>query len=75
VVLNTCRLGYKGLPKESVLSPFLYSLLNSSVDRFIPVGCGILQYADDVVVYASHRIMEIAPALVEMACSAVKVFF
>jgi hypothetical protein len=50
--------GYKVLPQGSVLSPFLYSLLGSGVDRFIPAGC-VIQYADDVVVYALHRIMEI----------------
>jgi hypothetical protein len=44
------RSGYKGLPQGSVLSPFLYSLLWSGVDRFIPAGSGILQYVDDVVV-------------------------
>jgi hypothetical protein len=66
----------KGLPQGSVLNPFLYSLLGSGVDRFIPAGCGILQYVNDVVVvYASHRIMEIALALVQTACSALKVFF
>jgi hypothetical protein len=67
--------GYKGSPQGSILSPFLYSLLGSGVDRFIPAGCGILQYTDDVVGYASHRIMEFARALVQMACSAIKVFF
>jgi hypothetical protein len=36
------RTGYKGLPQGSVLSPFLYSLIRSGVDRFIPGGCGIL---------------------------------
>jgi hypothetical protein len=73
--LYTSRTGYKGLPQGSVLSPFLYSLLGSGVDRFIPAG--ILQYADDVVVYASHRIVEIARALAQTACSrsALKVFF
>jgi hypothetical protein len=58
------RTGYKGLPQGSVLSSFLYSFLGSGVERFIPAGCGILQYADDVVIYASNRIMEIARALV-----------
>jgi hypothetical protein len=43
------RTEYKGLPQGSVLSPFLYSLLGSGVDRFITAGCVILQYADDVV--------------------------
>jgi hypothetical protein len=69
------RTGYKGLPQKSVLNPFLYSLLGSGVDRFIPAECGILQYADDVMVYASHRIVEIARTLVQAACSADKVFF
>jgi hypothetical protein len=64
VIEYMSRTGYKGLPQGSVLSPFLYSLLGSGGDRFIPAGCGILQYADDVVVYDSHRIMEIARALV-----------
>jgi hypothetical protein len=32
------RTGYKGLPQGSVLSPFLYSILGSGVDRFIPAG-------------------------------------
>jgi hypothetical protein len=63
------ELGYKGLPQGLVLNPFIYSLLGSGVDRFI------LQYADDVVVYASQRIMENARALVQTACLALKVFF
>jgi hypothetical protein len=54
---NMSRTGYKGLPQRSVLSSFLYSLFGSGVDRFIPAGCGILQYLNDVVVYASHRTM------------------
>jgi hypothetical protein len=33
-----------------------------SIDIFIPDGCGILQFADGVMVYAPHRIMEIARA-------------
>jgi hypothetical protein len=52
--------GYKGLPQVSVLSQFLYSLLGSGVERFIPAGCGC----------ASNRIMENARALVQTACSA-----
>jgi hypothetical protein len=67
--------GYKGLPQGSVLSPLLYSLLGSGVDRFIPAGCGIFQYVDDVAVFALHRIMEIACVSVRTACSALKFFF
>jgi hypothetical protein len=41
---------------------------------FIPAGCGVHQYADDVVVYVLHRIVEIATALVQTACLALKLF-
>jgi hypothetical protein len=62
------RTGYKDIPQGSVLSLFLNSLLRSGVDRFILAGCGILQYADDLVVFDSHKIMEIARSLVQTAC-------
>jgi len=74
-VKQISRTGYKGLPQGSVLSPFLYNLLGSSIDRFVPRGCNILQYADDVVIYASHRLYEIARALVQTACTSLSVFF
>jgi hypothetical protein len=49
--------GYNGLPHGSVLSPFLYNLLGSGMDRFVPSGCDFLQYADDfklLVPWARH---------------------
>jgi hypothetical protein len=67
--------GYKGLPQGSVLSPLLYNLLGSGMDRFISSGCNFLQYADDIVVYSSHHIFEIASTLVQTACSSLTVFF
>jgi hypothetical protein len=51
--------GYKGLPQGSVLSPFLYNLLGSGMDRFVSSGCDFLQYAD-IVVYSSHHVLQIA---------------
>jgi hypothetical protein len=33
-------IGYKGLPQGSVLSPFLYNIIGSCVDWFIPSECG-----------------------------------
>jgi hypothetical protein len=44
--------GYKGLPQGSVLSPFLYNLLRSGMDRFLPSGYDFLKYADPIVVYS-----------------------
>jgi hypothetical protein len=42
--------GVECMTQVSVLSPFLYNLLGSNVDRFVPSGCGFLQYADDIAV-------------------------
>jgi hypothetical protein len=49
--------GYKDLPRGSVLSPFLYNIIGSCSDRFIPSGCGFHQYVDDLLVYMAHRLV------------------
>jgi hypothetical protein len=41
--------GYKGLPQDSVLNPFLYNLLGSGMNRFVPSSCDFLQYTDVLV--------------------------
>jgi hypothetical protein len=56
--------GYKGLPQGSVLSPFLYNIIGSCADRFVPTGCGFLQYADDLVVYVVHGLIGVARGLI-----------
>jgi hypothetical protein len=68
-VAATINLSFKKKMREkqdtsSISKKILYS------DLYFPAGCGILQYADDMVVFASHKIMEIARALVQTACSA-----
>jgi hypothetical protein len=65
---------YKGLPQGSVLSPFLYNLLGSGMVRFVPSGCDFLQYADDIVVYLSHHVLQTACALVQTACPSISFF-
>jgi hypothetical protein len=49
---------YKGLPKGSVLSPFLYNVIG-----------------DDLVVYVTHRLIEVARGLIQTACTSLAVFF
>jgi hypothetical protein len=66
---------YDPVVKGSVLSPFLYNLLGSDMDRFLPSGCDFLQYADDIVVYSSNHVLQTACALVQTACSSLSVFF
>jgi Na+/H+ antiporter NhaA len=36
--------------------------------EFVPSGCDILQYADDIAVYSSHHVLQTACALVQMTC-------
>jgi hypothetical protein len=67
--------GYKGLPQCSVLSPFLYNIIGSSADRFIPSGCEFFQFADDLVVCMAHRLFNLAHGLVQTACTSFNVFF
>jgi hypothetical protein len=67
--------GYKGLPQGSVLSPFLYNVIGSCADKFVPAGCGFFQYADDLVVYATHRLIEVALGTIQTACTSLVVFF
>jgi hypothetical protein len=59
--------GYKGLPQGLVLSPFLNNFIGSCADIFVPAGCGFLQYADGLVVYVTHRLIEVACALIQAA--------
>jgi hypothetical protein len=65
----------KGLLQGLVLSPFLYNSIGSYADRFIPSGCGFLQYADDLVVYMAHRLFNVTRGLVQTACTSLNVFF
>jgi hypothetical protein len=46
--------GYKGLRKDSILSPLLYNLLGSGIDRLVPSGSDSLKYADDILSDRKH---------------------
>jgi hypothetical protein len=63
--------GYKG----AVLSLFLYNIIGSCPDRFIPSGCEFLKYADALVVYMAHKLFNVARGLVKTADTSLNVFF
>jgi hypothetical protein len=71
--------GYKDPPQGSVLSPFQYNIIGSCADRFIPSGCGFLQYADVwwciVYVYGTQTVYVAWIGLVQTACTSVNVLF
>lgn len=50
-IMLPARTIWKGLPQGSVLSPILYNLYTSDLDRVVDSFCDILQYADDIVLY------------------------
>jgi hypothetical protein len=54
--------GYTGFPQGSTLSLFLHKIIGSCANKFIPSGCGFLQYADDLV-------------MIQTACTSLNVFF
>jgi hypothetical protein len=46
--------GFKGLSQGLAVSIFSYSFYTSQADRVLPFRCSMLQYADDLAVYASQ---------------------
>jgi hypothetical protein len=58
--------GFKGLPQGSALNPCSYSFYTQA-DRVLPVSCSMLQYVDDLAVYASHVDVLLAPALINFS--------
>jgi hypothetical protein len=49
---------WKGLPQGSVLSPILYSLYTYDLESTVDSFCSILQYADDIVLYATSALFK-----------------
>lgn len=49
------REGYKGLAQGSALSPLLFNIYTRDIEDHVPRSVKFLQYADDVVIYASGR--------------------
>jgi hypothetical protein len=66
--------GFKSLPQGSALSSFSYSFYTSQADRVLPVRCLMLQYADDLAVYAAHVDVENVQQTVQSACAGLNEF-
>jgi hypothetical protein len=67
--------GNKDLPQGLVVSPFLYNIIGSCENKFIPSGCRFLQYFDDLVVYMARRLFNVARELVQTACTSLNILF
>jgi retron-type reverse transcriptase len=62
---------YRGLPQGSVLSPVLYALCTSKLKEVINSECRILEFVDDVAIYAVNRHHRMRVAYVEENAEAI----
>jgi ribonuclease HI len=69
------RIGFKGLPQGSVLSPLLYNINGADIDLVLTPGVSILQYADDIVLYKSGRILQEMQESLQSSLDAIEVFY
>jgi ribonuclease HI len=51
---------WKGIPQGSVLSPILFNVYCSDLERKINKSCKIVQFADDLAIYTSHKNINMA---------------
>ncbi|XP_018407393.1 PREDICTED: uncharacterized protein LOC108783345, partial [Cyphomyrmex costatus] len=58
--LGEKRLSYKGTPQDSVLSPLLFNIALCKIGSCMSRNVQFLQYADDIVIFTSHRNPETA---------------
>lgn len=63
---------WQGLPQGSVLSPILYSIYTYDLEQSVLPFCNILQYADDLVLYASAKSIDTAATRLNMGLSYLK---
>jgi hypothetical protein len=70
----TRRVGVKGLLQGSILSLLLYNVGGSGIDAQMVRGVSLLQYADDLVKYASVFIVQRIRESLQKSLDAVSVF-
>ncbi|XP_071572848.1 uncharacterized protein [Temnothorax nylanderi] len=65
---------HKGTPQGSILSPLLYNLYTRDIDRHLNPGVHSLEYADDVMVYFTHKSIKEAFRLLKNSLKALNSF-
>lgn len=67
-ILHGPRHIYKGTMQGATISPLLYSIYTSQLCKYL-ISCNVkfLQYADDIVVYSSHKDVNIAVNILNKA--------
>nr|XP_037870303.1 uncharacterized protein LOC101744291 isoform X1 [Bombyx mori]XP_037870304.1 uncharacterized protein LOC101744291 isoform X2 [Bombyx mori] len=68
------RLVWRGLPQGSVLSPLLYNIYTYDLEGSVGDSASLLQYADDLVIYASDMSVSTAERYVSSSLSLLKIW-
>ncbi|KAA5581160.1 hypothetical protein F3H14_37660, partial [Pseudomonas aeruginosa] len=68
------RLVWRGLPQGSVLSPLLYNIYTFDLEGSVGDSASLLQYADDLVIYASDMSVSTAERYVSSSLSLLKIW-
>lgn len=51
----TSRTAQVGLPQGGILSSLLFAIFSTDIKKYLPPGVSILQFADDICIYTSHK--------------------
>lgn len=64
----------KGLPQGCILSPILYLVYTRNLHKVLPLGCKIIEFADDIVLYVSADNPEDCIILLQQALDSLSSF-
>lgn len=70
----TTRTGAIGLPQGSGVAPLGYNLYVRRIERVLPDGCFMLQYADDIAIGVTHKRPSFIENVLSNACLKVNEF-
>uniref|UniRef100_A0A1B6LNL6 Reverse transcriptase domain-containing protein n=1 Tax=Graphocephala atropunctata TaxID=36148 RepID=A0A1B6LNL6_9HEMI len=65
----------QGTPQGCVLSPLLFSLYISNIKSYLPPQVKSVQYADDILLYCSHKKYDIGHRHMQMSIKQLEIYF
>lgn len=75
-ILHGPRTASKGTMQGATLSPLLYNLYTCEICKYVDSSCvNILQFADDLVLYCSHRDLQVAIDYMNRALNQLQTYY